>query len=356
MDFLFYVPIPLLLIITVSAALGSGTINRYYSKNVVGGIGGFYFFLLITSAVSVFSIAVICGFDMYISSYTAVIGVVFGIVTALSSVCTLYAIEIGPWSYTTVITSFSMIIPSLAGVVFWNESIDALTVAGMILVVCSVVLSVQTGQGRKRSVRLNAAAASEIATASDSISVSEFATGPENSECGVAGNGTAEICKSTACNKHTTRNWISAVTLAALATGAIGVIQKVHRLSDHGNEFMSMLFIAFSVQAAVYVIALTVFTAKNGRAAALSAQPKNSRAALLLLLFICLAGLCGMINHVVNLYLVGVMDGAVFFPLVNGSGLVLVTLLSIFVYKERLSVMQWIGLGIGIAAVIMLCV
>ena len=55
-------------------------------------------------------------------------------------------------------------------------------------------------------------------------------------------------------------------------------------------------------------------------------------------------------------YLSGVIDSVIFFPVVNGGGLVLTTLASLLIFKERLRGKQWIGILLGIASVLCLCV
>ncbi len=350
MEFLQFIPIPLLLVVTIAANLGSGVINRHYSKNVTGGLGGFYFFLVITSAVSVLSIAAISGFDLAVSGYTAAIGAAFGVVMTVSAVFLLYSIKIGPWSYTTVITSFSMLIPAIGGAICWHEEIDALTIVGMVLVVASVVLSVQT---KKKSTAVapsaiekaaitDTAEGESAATADSEIFESEMPAVSENTD------------KNGGKTKFSAR-WIVCVSIAALASGGIGMLQMTHQKSVYRGELLTMLVIAFAVETVILSIALLAYVLKYGRAALFENPPKTKKLWALLVFLIVVAGLCGMLNHVINLYLSGVMDSAVFFPLVNGSNLVLVTVLSIFVYRERLSVKQWIGLGIGIIAVLCLC-
>ena len=66
-------------------------------------------------------------------------------------------------------------------------------------------------------------------------------------------------------------------------------------------------------------------------------------------------GACGAVNNKFNLYLSGVMDSAVFFPIVNGGGLVLTTLAAVLLFREKLSKKQWIGVLVGIASVVFLC-
>lgn len=336
MELLQYIPIPILLVVTISANLGGGVVNRNYSKNVSGGIGGFFLFLVVTSVVSVVSIAAVSAFKLPISGYTAAVGVSFGVVMAVSAVFSMYSIMIGPWSYTTVITTFfSMLIPTLFGAICWHESIDALTIVGIVFVVCSIVLSVQ-----KRKEKTAPVAAGEIAA--------------------VDGDGNTVGDGKDVANKKDGRirlsgKWFICVAIAALTSGGIGVLQKIHQKSAYRGELMTMLVLAFAVEAALIAVALCVFVAVKGKSAVFSRPPQTKKAAAVLITLIVLAGVGGMLNHVINLYLAGVMDSAVFFPLVNGSNLVLVTLLSIFVYRERLSVVQWIGLGVGIAAVLCLC-
>jgi drug/metabolite transporter (DMT)-like permease len=50
------------------------------------------------------------------------------------------------------------------------------------------------------------------------------------------------------------------------------------------------------------------------------------------------------------------MDSAVFFPLVNGGHLVLTTLSAVVFFREKLTVKQWIGVGVGILSVLCLCI
>ena len=68
------------------------------------------------------------------------------------------------------------------------------------------------------------------------------------------------------------------------------------------------------------------------------------------------AGITFALNNVINLYLSGVMNSAVFFPIVNGGGLTLATITSIFLFKEKLTPKQWIGIICGITAIIFLCI
>ena len=85
-------------------------------------------------------------------------------------------------------------------------------------------------------------------------------------------------------------------------------------------------------------------------------EEKNGKRQVWLLLGIMIASrACVAVNNKFNLYLSGVMDSAVFFPIVNGGGLVLTTLAAVLLFKEKLSTKQWIGVVLEIASVVFLC-
>ena len=77
---------------------------------------------------------------------------------------------------------------------------------------------------------------------------------------------------------------------------------------------------------------------------------------MLLFLLMLVSGVCVAANNKLNLYLSGVIDSVIFFPVVNGGGLVLTTLASLIIFKERLRTKQWIGILLGIASVLCICV
>ena len=62
------------------------------------------------------------------------------------------------------------------------------------------------------------------------------------------------------------------------------------------------------------------------------------------------------LNNKINLYLSGTMKSAIFFPIVNGGGLMLTAISSQIIFKEKLDAQKWLGIIIGIVEVILLCI
>lgn len=303
MELLQYIQLPILLALTMLANLGGSIINRHYSKNISSGVGGFYLYTTVTSVICAVLLFFATGFNLKVSLTTVLLGVTFGFVSASSSIFGSWAISIGPWSYTTVLISLSMLIPTLFGAIAWHEPIDIMTIFGIIFVVLCIILSVQ---------------------------------------------------KSNEKEKRASLRWAIFVMIAAFSTGAIGVLQKIHQNSSYSDEIMMFLTIAFTVSSTISAVSFVVYLIKNGKKSLLQNVSKKP-SKILLILLIVLAGICAMLNNVINLYLSGVMNSAIFYPLVNGGHLVLITLISFFVYKEKLTIKQICGLICGIVAVLLLC-
>jgi multidrug transporter EmrE-like cation transporter len=74
---------------------------------------------------------------------------------------------------------------------------------------------------------------------------------------------------------------------------------------------------------------------------------------LIPLAMIC--GVCTFTMNFLNLKLSGLLPSQLFFPLVNGSAIVLSSVMSAVLFKERLSKRQTVGLVGGIICLIAIC-
>ena len=291
------------LIVSLAAALGGSIAKKYYTdKDSTTLAGGFVF-----NAVSCLSAAVmlLCWGGFGTSSvFTIVFGVFFGAVTALQGITNIAALQVGPMSYTSVIISFSTLISALSGAMFFNESLSWAHILGIALMLASFVLAAKSDGDEKKA----------------------------NSK------------------------WLFLCLIAFAATGGIGVMQKVHQSSGYRSELNAFLIIAFISSAIFCSIFASLLKRRECRLADAKEKENKSKKPFWLLLGIMLAsGACGAVNNKFNLYLSGVMDSAVFFPIVNGGGLVLATLAAVLLFKEKLSKKQWIGVVFGIASVVFLC-
>lgn len=67
--------------------------------------------------------------------------------------------------------------------------------------------------------------------------------------------------------------------------------------------------------------------------------------------------MCGAANGLVNLFVIilsGRMPVSVMFPVISAGGIVAAALVSVFLYKEKLSLYQKIGMFLGTLAIVAL--
>ena len=127
-------------------------------------------------------------------------------------------------------------------------------------------------------------------------------------------------------------------------------MQKIHQSSNFKGELSAFLIIAF-LFSAVYSLVSAFLGCKKGQKITVMQSSKVKK--LFLFSVICGAGIA-FCNHI-NMYLAGVMQAIIFYPVVNGASMLLNTIAGVALWREKLSAKQWIGLVTGGAAIILLC-
>ena len=286
-----------LLAISMMSAQVAGIFKKFYAeKYSVSSVSRHGFNIVSATVTAICLILINKGYSA--SYFTIMLGIVFGVVTALQQIFMLKALETGPWSYTCVMVSFSTIIPALSGVIFFDEKLDIIQIVGMILMGGCIFLSTDFSDSKKeKSIK-----------------------------------------------------WMIYCLITFFATGFIGVMQKIHQSTTYKNELGGFLVTAFFI-AAIYSSFAMFKNLEKGK----KIECARIIFAIPAVVIMSVCGACAAINNQLNLFLSGAMDSAIFFPIVNGGGLVLTVISSVILFKERLNKRQWIGLFIGILSVVLLC-
>lgn len=288
----------ILLIVSLAAALVGSIVKKLYI-NRSWDMSGSFIYTAVGSLVAAVVLLLWGGFGTA-STFTVFLGLLFGAVTALQGVTNMVALQLGPLSYTSVIISFSTLISALSGVMFFGESIGVWQIVGIALMLVSFAL---------------------------------------------ANDGKTE-------GKRANLRWLLLCVVAFVATGAIGIMQKVHQSSTFKAELNAFLIISFAVSTLVSGVLGVILRRRKTR----DTSERSSAHLWLLLAMMVISGGCVAVNNKLNLYLSGVIDSAIFFPVVNGGGLVLTTLAALVFFRERLTNGQWLGVGVGIVSVVFLCI
>jgi drug/metabolite transporter (DMT)-like permease len=286
------------LALTLTAGLASNVCRKHFTVKSTSGISGRALYSALTSIVAAIVLLLWGGFGSA-SGFTLWFGILFGAVTAIQTIANVSAINCGPMSYTAIFISFSVLISALSGVILFGEDrLEIIQIVGIVLMLVSIVLSAN-GNGDDKKVNLK---------------------------------------------------WFILAFTAFLLTGAIGIMQKIHQTSDYKGELNAFLVIAFVASALISAGFALIKGRKQIHAA--TDKPQKSPIAVSLISIMMLAGLCVAANNKFNLFLSGALPTAIFFPVYNVGILLLTTLSAIVIFKERLSLKQWIGVAIGIISVI----
>lgn len=218
----------------------------------------------------------------------------FGLSYAVGTVFTVLAIRYGSLARTTLITSYSLLVPALAGLLLLDEPLTVLLVVGILLVALSLWL---TNYRR---------------------------TGGEN---------------------PITLKWVLCVSLGFAGNGLCSAVQKLAPYYIPGEALNANVYMTVALGlSAVLLLAVSILTREPNRRDTLR---RGAPWALL----------CGLCNGGVNLlvlHLNGVLPASVMFPTMSVGQIILICLYAKFVCRERHTKGQWAGFAVGMAAVLLL--
>lgn len=297
------IPVPILFVITLACAIANGNCKAWYVKKIMRNESEQYSFNSWNSIICVIFLLIFSLGKLTATWYTVMLGAVFGVVTMIFAILQAKAVKIGPFGYTTVIVNLSTALTALSGAIFWRENLSAFKIAGIVLMIGSFVLAIDTGNngGKKANIK-----------------------------------------------------WFILCLFALLSSALIGILQKIHQTSGHSGELTVFLIVAFLTSA---IISYGGYILQKKKENAIikevnEEKPSEKKKILIIILLLCGIGAAG--NNVINLYLSGVTDTAIFFPIVNGVPLLSSLVVSFLVFKERLKIKQIVGLCLGIIALLCL--
>ena len=297
MDFNRFSP-AILMAVSLLGQISWMFLTTLFSRRKLRGPSDVYLLTMASSFVTTAVMLLYFLTDIKWSVYTLFIGIIFGLFTITATLFSTLAILEGPISLTRILLNLSTLIAAFSGLIFWNESIAPLTYAGLTLLVVSFLLCTAKEKDGKK--------------------------------------GTAK--------------WILCILLAITGSAGLGILQKIHQLSDFSDELPFLMLVAFAVSD---ISAAVMYIRQRKK------DQEVQKKKLPTVYFVVTCIVCGVgnsLNYILNTYLCGVIDTAIFFPLVNGIPMLAALLLSFLVFREKLEKKQLLGFIIGMAAMVCLCV
>ncbi|MFC7681092.1 hypothetical protein [Paenibacillus sp. GCM10028914] len=237
-----------------------------------------------------------------ISLETLIFGCLFGLGFMLTIIFYNLAISTGPLSYTAFYFSASMLIPTVTGIIAFQEAITGVTLAAIVLFIAAFY----------------------------------FINVNPNSKKDVTPRGD---------------KWLLYCLLTFVFNGSLAVIQKFHQHQMNGTQSSGLMLVGFCSAFVFYILAYVVqyISAKKEEDINLLGESIALRQNLLPIVLLASTSLIG---NIIMTTLSGIVPSSYLFPLVQGSIIVSITLSSVLLFREKLTTYGKLGITLGILAIV----
>lgn len=248
-----------------------------------------FFFNAVVSAVWFVGLLSIRNIHIRLSPIVIGFGVLYGIVQAFFLYFKMQAMANGPVSVTTLIGTCSFVLSTVSGILIWSERITALQGVGLCLLMCSVLLCVNTGNSAEKKASLK---------------------------------------------------WIFYCAGFFLASASVGIVFKFFSKSNSGNATDMMIVTSF-----VMTVAFLILGKPLSNCSGMGIAKRD-------LIFALLCGIVSCAYNRTNIYLTGALPSIIFFPVFNGGVIFLSLLVGVILFKEKLSKKQLFGFALGMISLL----
>jgi drug/metabolite transporter (DMT)-like permease len=290
---------------------------KQLGRGLMRGRSDMFLFTALHLIVSIM-VLVIAGLRLSdVSLVTAGIAVLFGIFQLVNIASLMMAFERGPVSYTSLFYTAGMLIPVLVSVLAWGEPIKLVQVAGLGLLLASFYAASGPGAGSSRAARR--------------------ASGVAPPAPGAVADGAVAAYG---------RWWLALALITFLSNGINMVLAKVQQRLTPGQEIREYIAIAFSVTA---LISFVLYFAMRRRVGVPFPVRRLPAVAALL----AIIGGSNALANMIAIRLMGRLPGILVFPVLNGGTVLVVSALSVLLFRERLDRIRTVGLLAGTVGIVM---
>lgn len=279
------------LIMVVCMWSGQSLVNKIYGKKC--GLQNFYIFtaLCCLAAAVVFAVTADGSLlpNLKILPYSAAFAIAFGATLLLEAL----AVKLGPLSLSSLFLSYSLLIPTVAGIFLWRETVGLNFAIGIVCLIVSIFLIYFKAEGIK-----------------------------------------------------ITPKWVACVFTAVVCNGTCSVIQRVQQ-EHFNNEFSSQFMITALMLSAVFMLVCGFRKSKGNISGIVKAN----------FLYGAVAGFMnGLLNFGVIVLNGMKFPATVMFPIISVGSIIMSFAFSYIFFKEKLSAIQLAGAAVGILAIVMFCI
>lgn len=261
-------------------------------------------------AVAVFAVLLLIFlFDRSWNVATIGWGAAYGVLLTVSMVTGYCALKTGPMALTSMIVSFSLLIPYAYGIIFLGEKPKLVQVAGLGMFILALVL-----------INWNQLHVKGVAHSKNGVHENEGAAQPQKA----------------------TGRWAMFTALTLIANGFCSIVQKGHQ-NIYPGMYTSWFMAVAGLTACILFLIRFVWQRNKVRLKAKNAVKYG-----------ILGGISNGIANLILLVLAATENASILYPVVSAGTMLSVFVTGRIVFKEKMSPMQTAGFVVGLMAIVLL--
>lgn len=253
----------------------------------------FYNFFLLSSVCLGWGI--LYAFDFSFNANVLWYSVLFAFCYTVCNLGIINALKYGPATLTSLLIGLSLLVTTIWGFIFWGAKVTALVVIGLVLVICAITLCLYTKRKDDKTISWK---------------------------------------------------WLFYVALAFFGNAGCTIVQRTQQVQYNGEYGKMLMLFATGFSALAYLLVYL----KSDK----TDTPNMLKTSWWIP--VC-AGVCNLIlNVLVMLMALTDLSPHLIYPVIGVGGLVVVTIFSLLVFKEKMRWWQWLGVAVGAVAVVLLSI
>lgn len=242
--------------------------------------------------------------------YTIHLGVILGILIIVEGVFAVNALRVGSMSLSTMVSMCSLVIPIIPAKWLWGEEFTWQRITGIILMIISMglILNLVTEYTEKK-----------------------------------------KYSKHEAVSYGVSKKWIFFASMTFISGGVMGFNQKKLTTCGLSSEIMSYLFFGFITASFLGLLLFFYYRKRQGEEKTLRINRGN-------LIYILSTGAAMAVLHIATMKAIDFLPMSLLLPISNGGRLILVTIIDVLLFRQKLSAEQLAGIAIGVASIVLLSV
>ena len=268
---------------------------REFGKRFIKNLRSYFLFQGFSFTLTVVLLLLYNGIPTSIHPLTLYIGISFGFLFVFAIFSYITAMESGSMALSALLFSFGLVIPVIYGLFFWDETVKIIQWCGLFMLLLSFSLGSKPKGGEKKF----------------------------------------------------NKKWLIWALFGFLGNGTLMTISKSQAKIMAGEEAALFLIIGFTSAA---ILAFTIFIIRKYTQKESVVHMTGSYIPLLVLG----NGTTTAVGNMLVMILAPILPSVIQYPIQSGGLVITTALMSMVIYKERITVSGYISLAIGICAIVML--